>query len=57
MLPIGVDRADQLRQGHVALAGDLLQAVPELVFKADARLVACDDNRAFMRIGLPPRTT
>src|SRR6266496_475215 len=45
MLPIGIDRADQLLQGHVALAGDLLQAVPELVFKADARLVACNVNR------------
>jgi hypothetical protein len=27
MLPIGVDRADQLRKRHAALAGDLLQAV------------------------------
>jgi len=46
MLPIGIDRPDQLLQGHVALAGDLLQAVPELIFKTDARLVACNDNRA-----------
>jgi hypothetical protein len=34
MLTIAIDRADQLRQGHVPLAGDLLQTVPELVFKA-----------------------
>src|SRR6516225_2734980 len=46
MLTLGVDCGDQLRKGHAALAGDLLQTVPELVYKADARLVACNDNRA-----------
>src|SRR5262245_66190473 len=46
MLTIGIDRGDQLRKGHAALTGDLLQTVPELVFEADARLVAGNDNRA-----------
>jgi predicted nucleic acid-binding protein len=46
MLTIGIDRGDQLRKGHAALTGDLLQTVPELVFDADARLVAGNDNRA-----------
>jgi len=46
MLPIGIDCGDQRRKGHAALAGNLLQTVPEFVFKADARLVACHDNRA-----------
>jgi hypothetical protein len=46
MLTIAIDRGDQRRKGHAALAGDLLQTVPELGFKADAGLVACNDNRA-----------
>jgi len=46
MLTIAIDRGDQLRKGHAALTGDLLQTVPELVFEADAGLVACNDNRA-----------
>src|SRR6516165_10242296 len=46
MLPVAIDCGDQLRKGHATLAGNLLQTVPELVFKADARLVACNDNRA-----------
>src|SRR6516164_7556720 len=46
MLTIAIDCGDQLRNGHAALAGDLLQTVPELVFKAHARLVAALTNRA-----------
>jgi hypothetical protein len=46
MLTIAIDCGDQRPKGRAALAGDLLQTVPELVFKADARLVACNDNRA-----------
>src|SRR5262245_33381046 len=46
MLTIAIDCGDQLRKGHAALARDLFQTVPELVFKAHARLVACNDNRA-----------
>jgi len=38
MLTIAIDRSDQLHKGHAALAGNLLQTVPELVFKADAGL-------------------
>ena len=45
MLPIGIYRVDQLCHGHVPLAGDFLQAVPELALEADARLAACNVNR------------
>src|SRR6516162_4789298 len=46
MFAFAIDCGDQLRNGHATLAGNLLQTVPELVFKADARLVACNNNRA-----------
>jgi len=46
MFATAIDRGDQLRKGHASLVSDLFQALPELVFKADARLVACNDNRA-----------
>src|SRR5262249_23569234 len=46
MLAFAIDRGDRFRKGHAALPCNLLQTVPELVFKADARLVACNDNRA-----------
>ena len=45
MFAICVNRADQLPQGHASLAGDFLEAVPELVFKADARLITRKENR------------
>ena len=49
MVPtIGINRGDQLSQGHAARPGDFLKAIPELVFKADARLVACIEIRDFM---------
>src|SRR6516164_1792199 len=46
MLTIAIDCGDQRPKGHTSLYGDLLQTVPELVFKADAGLVSCNDNRA-----------
>src|SRR5262245_61389118 len=46
MLAFAIDRGDQFRKGHAAPLSDLFQTVPELVFKADPRLVACNDNRA-----------
>src|SRR5262249_45987054 len=46
MLAFVIDRGDRFRKGHAALLSDLFQTVPELVFKANARLVACNDNRA-----------
>jgi hypothetical protein len=46
VIPICVNRADQLPQDHASLAGDFLQAVPERIFNADAGLVSCNDNRA-----------
>src|SRR5262249_19105111 len=60
MFAIAIDRGDQRPQGHVALAGDFLQAVPELVFNADAGLVACNDNRALRNLrphGFSPAQT
>jgi hypothetical protein len=39
VLPIDVYFTDQLGQSHVARASDIRQALPELVFKTDARLV------------------
>jgi hypothetical protein len=29
MVPIGINRGDQLCQGHATLAGDFLEALPE----------------------------
>jgi hypothetical protein len=46
MFTVAIDRDHQLWNSHTALARDLFQTVPELVFKADAGLVACNDNRA-----------
>jgi hypothetical protein len=57
MVPIGIDPGDQLCQGHAALVGDFLQAVPEQVFKADAGLVPCNNNRTFGNTLSPPRMT
>src|SRR5215471_11957585 len=45
MLPIRVDCRDQVRQGLVPLPGDLLQAAPEPIFKADAGLVTGNGDR------------
>src|SRR6516165_1250854 len=59
MLAFAIDRGDQFRKGRASLLGDLFQTVPELVFKADARLAACNDNRALrnQRLhGFSPRT-
>src|SRR5215467_6904554 len=40
MTPPGIDRGDQLRQGHVSPAGDFLQALPECIFETNTRFVA-----------------
>jgi hypothetical protein len=42
MFAIAMDRADHRCKAHAALAGDLVQTVPELVFDADTRFVACN---------------
>src|SRR6516225_6260447 len=60
MLPIAIDCGDQRPKGHAALLGDLLQTVPKLGFNADARLVACNDNRALRNLrphGFSPAQT
>ena len=44
MFATAVDRADHRRKGHASLLGDLLKAVPELVFEADACFVAFNDD-------------
>jgi hypothetical protein len=43
-LPIAIDRRDKVGQGQVALASDLPEGLPELILKADTRLVASDDD-------------
>ena len=55
LLPIGVDRGDQIGQGHIAVVGDFLEALPERIFETDARLVAPDndgslDHRIFLDV-------
>src|SRR5258708_16835341 len=47
VLPLGIDRGDEIGQRHVAPAGDLLEALPERILKADTGLVASDDDGAF----------
>jgi hypothetical protein len=44
LLPIAIDRRDKVGQGQVALASDLPEGLPELILKADTRLVASDDD-------------
>ena len=46
LLTIGVDLANHLGQRHAALVGNLLHAVPERLFEADAGLVAANHDRA-----------
>jgi hypothetical protein len=47
VLAVGVDSGDEIRQGDVPSARDILEALPERVLKADAGLVAGDDDGAF----------
>src|ERR1700745_2474879 len=47
MLPLGIDRGEEIGQRHVAPAGDLLEALPERILKAQAGLVTSDDDGAF----------
>ena len=49
MLTISIYRGDQRLKAHAAFDGDLSQTIPELVFKADAGLVAFNSNRALRR--------
>src|SRR5262249_41510994 len=46
VLSLGIDRGDEVRQGHIAPAGDLLEPPPERILEADAGLVASDDDGA-----------
>src|SRR6516162_7604356 len=46
MPALGIDRADQFRQGSVSPASDFLQPLPECIFETNARLVASDHDRA-----------
>src|SRR5262245_2032608 len=45
LLTVVVDLADQLRQRHVPQSGNLLHAVPEGLFEADAGLVSSHHDR------------
>src|SRR5262249_5132535 len=47
VLTLGIDRGDEIRQRHVAPAGDLLEPSPERILKTDAGLVPSDDDGAF----------
>jgi len=42
---IGINAGDKFRKGHIPGSRDILQTLPESVFKADACLVAGDDDR------------
>ena len=46
MLPIRVDYLNKFTQWRVARARNLLQPLPEVIFKADACLVAINGDRA-----------
>ena len=45
LLAVGVDPPDQLGQRHAAPLRNLLHAIPERLFEADAGLVAADNDR------------
>jgi hypothetical protein len=42
-----VDAGDQVRQGYIAIVGDIFKALPERILKTDAGLVVGDDDRSF----------
>ena len=44
MLPLGIDRGDQVRQGRLPPGSDFLQRSPKLILEAHARLVASQDD-------------
>ena len=44
VLPMGVDVGNQRGQGHVLNFADLLEAEPESILEADARLMADNDD-------------
>lgn len=43
----GINRADKIGQFGIPGGCDVLQRLPELIFKTDTGLMASDDNRAF----------
>ena len=45
MFATAIDRTDHRRNGHAALAGDLLQTIPELIFNADTRFACMTTER------------
>src|SRR5262245_28484770 len=45
MLAIGIDRADQFRQGNVSSAIDFLRSLPECIFETNTRFVASGHDR------------
>ena len=44
VLPLGIDRADQVRQRRLSPDSDFLQRPPKLILEAYARLVASQDD-------------
>ena len=47
VLALGINRADEVRQGHAPVDGDLLQSPPERLLKTDTGLVSGNDDGAF----------
>ena len=47
VMALGIDRGNEVGQGDVAAARDLLQPIPERVLEAHAGLVPPDDYRSF----------
>jgi hypothetical protein len=56
VLPLPIDRCHQFGQSQVPLPGNGLQTTPKFVFKADARLVAANNDRTLdnRRLHSPP---
>src|SRR3569833_2890467 len=52
MLAVGVDRRHEVGQRNITIRRDLLQSVPEGIFKADTRLVRGDDDGSFDNLRL-----
>src|SRR5215831_8066227 len=46
MPTLGIDCADQFRQGNASPAGDFLQSLPECIFETNTRFVASGHDRA-----------
>jgi hypothetical protein len=46
--PRSIKRSDEVRSRHLTIARDLLEARPEVVLKADARLLTAYDDGSLL---------